>query len=121
LSNEEKTSNTGAPYKFDQKLIPLTCHANVRFPNKDAYTGYYKEGKKCGHGVYLYFENGDKYDGNWKDDRKHGLGKMEYKGKGREGEYHGYWEHDRRHGEGVFVYKNGDIYSGWWRFGDKEG
>jgi hypothetical protein len=44
---------------------------------------------------------------------------MQYFGKGREGEYKGYWENDRRHGEGVFVYKNGDVYSGWWRFGEK--
>ena len=52
---------------------------------------------------------------------KHGMGKMEYKGKGREGEYQGYWENDRRHGEGIFTYLNGDTYSGWWRFGNKEG
>ena len=49
------------------------------------------------------------------------MGKMEYKGKGREGEYQGYWENDRRHGEGIFTYLNGDTYSGWWRFGNKEG
>lgn len=52
---------------------------------------------------------------------KHGMGRMEYKGKGREGEYQGYWENDRRHGEGIFTYASGDTYSGWWRFGQKEG
>jgi hypothetical protein len=57
----------------------------------------------------------------WKDDMKHGMGRMEYKGKGREGEYQGYWENDRRHGEGIFTYASGDTYSGWWRFGQKEG
>jgi hypothetical protein len=93
----------------------------VRYTNRDTYEGCYKDGKKCGKGVYRYFATGDKYDGQWKDDKKHGLGKMQYFGKGREGEYQGYWENDRRHGEGVFVYKNGDIYSGWWRFGQKEG
>ena len=27
----------------------------------------------------------------------------------------------RRHGEGVFRYPNGDVYSGWWKHGQKEG
>ena len=43
---------------------------------------------------------------------------MSYNGKG---EYQGYWENNRRHGEGVFNYPNGDVYTGWWRFGEKEG
>jgi hypothetical protein len=33
----------------------------------------------------------------------------------------GFWENGKRHGEGIFTYLNGDSYSGWWRFGDKEG
>ena len=40
---------------------------------------------------------------------------MIYKGKE---EYNGYWENGRRHGEGVFTYQNGDMYSGWWKFGE---
>ena len=118
-----KVSETGAAYKYDENAnkIPLTCFAFVRFTNKDSYEGFYKDAKKCGKGVYRYFKDGDKYEGTWKDDRKHGLGKMEYRGKGREGEYHGYWEHDKRHGEGVFAYKNGDVYSGWWKYGHKTG
>ncbi len=44
---------------------------------------------------------------------------MVYNGKG--GEYQGYWENGYRHGEGVFSYSNGDVYSGWFRFGQKEG
>ena len=43
---------------------------------------------------------------------------MNYNGKG---EYQGYWENNYRHGEGVFSYPSGDVYSGWWRFGNKEG
>ncbi len=37
------------------------------------------------------------------------------------GVYQGYWENNYRHGEGVFTYANGDVYSGWFRFGNKEG
>jgi radial spoke head protein 1 len=76
--------------------------------------------------------NGDKYEGDWQNNCKHGIGKMTYRKKKEEeddkgaayierGEYHGFWENNRRHGEGVFTYPNGDVYSGWWRFGEKEG
>ena len=37
------------------------------------------------------------------------------------GVYQGYWENNYRQGEGVFTYANGDVYSGWFRFGNKEG
>lgn len=33
----------------------------------------------------------------------------------------GYWEDGQRHGEGVFTYPNQDIYSGLWKFNEKEG
>jgi hypothetical protein len=35
--------------------------------------GFWKAGKKCGKGVYM-FQNGDKYSGEWEDDNKTGFG-----------------------------------------------
>lgn len=33
----------------------------------------------------------------------------------------GFFENGRRHGEGQMNYPNGDVYSGWWKYGQKEG
>ncbi len=33
----------------------------------------------------------------------------------------GHFENGRRHGEGVFTYLNKDVYSGWFKYGKKEG
>jgi radial spoke head protein 1 len=45
----------------------------------------------------------------------------------RKGEYFGillikgHFENGIRHGEGVFTYLNKDVYSGWFKWGKKEG
>jgi len=107
-----------------------TGKATAFYTNGDKYEGDFLDGIRQGRGIYRYDVNGNNYEGDWVENAKHGIGKMIYRKKNDDdgkitftelGEYHGYWENNRRHGEGVFTYPNGDIYSGWWRFGDKEG
>jgi radial spoke head protein 1 len=110
-----------------------TGKAVASYPNGDVYDGDYVDGIREGRGTYRYGKKADIYYGEWKENLKHGIGKMTYdmtpaekdgdekKPEKQVGEYQGYWENGRRHGEGVFIYPNGDIYSGWWRFGEKEG
>ena len=40
----------------------------------DRHEGYYKDGKRDGHGVYLW-ANGDKYSGMWRAGLMHGTGR----------------------------------------------
>ena len=58
------------------------------------------------------------YTGSWKDNLKHGIGKQNYVGLGN---YYGHWESGQKHGEGVMIYNNKDIYSGQWKNGKKDG
>jgi len=111
-----------------------TGKAVANYPNGDVYDGAFVDGIREGEGTYRYGKNGDIYIGEWIKNLKHGIGKMIYnmnlpkegeeeekKREVKKGEYQGYWENGRRHGEGVFTYPNGDVYSAWWRFGEKEG
>lgn len=41
----------------------------MKFANGDVYEGGWRNGKRLGEGIYLYF-NGDKYVGTWVDDKK---------------------------------------------------
>jgi hypothetical protein len=59
------------------------------YPNGDAYTGQFSNGKKDGFGNMKY-TNGNVYKGIWKNDYKDGKGFMDY--------------------------SNGDIYEGDWKY-----
>ena len=94
--------------------------------NGDVYDGHWKEGKKEGHGVYVY-ASGVKYNGTWHSDKMDGYGSLlfpdgsSYYGEFSEGEisgtgtfnytdkarYTGEWSKGKWHGEGRFRLANG--------------
>lgn len=118
-TEEEKVSYkiTKADGSSGSSSEDYTGTAEVEYPNKDTYSGDFKNGLKEGSGTYT-FNNGDKYIGQFKNNLQHGIGKTEY---AKGGKYNGRYENGTRHGEGVYVYANGDIYSGSWKNGKKHG
>lgn len=107
-----------------------TGKATAVYANAEIYEGDFVGGVRQGKGKYTY-ANGDKYEGDFVANKKHGIGKLSYAGKPKEGDdegkvvgkgdYYGHFENGRRHGEGLFTYPNKDIYSGWWKYGKKNG
>merc|ERR1712216_835345 len=47
--------------------------------------------------------------------------KVTFGAEGKDGFYHGYMMNGKRHGEGTMKYANGDVYSGMWKEGKKDG
>lgn len=99
--------------------------------NYGFYKGQWKNGKKCGKGIFR-FQNGNYYDGEWEDDAPNGKGIFLYKALAREyngewlrgvrtgfgtmkfynGYYTGNWANDLPNGEGIIKYADGDKYKG---------
>lgn len=105
------------PEKKYPYLPPLDGRATATYPNKDSFTGEFKDGKKNGKGCYT-FASGSKYDGEYVDNKKQGLGTYNAPDGGK---YVGYWYMDKRHGKGVYQYPSGDRYEGEWKNGTKHG
>lgn len=68
----EEEGGDGQVYKFvtesgevKKMSRDYTGKATATYPNKDCYTGDYKEGIRTGSGTYLYFATGDSYEGMW--------------------------------------------------------
>ena len=77
------------------------------FPNGRTYTGYWKNGKRHGHGIctkmyHKYYNFFYTYNGYWKDDKQHGHGSCVtssiYKQK-----YVGEWKNGKEYGQGVYT------------------
>ena len=80
--------------------------------------GYYVNGKKEGHGVYVSKDDKGKYEGEWKEDKMHGIGT--WRGPNNvlhEGEYRNGWPE----GEGRSTWPNGDVYVGSFTKGKMDG
>lgn len=86
-------------------------------PNRDQYSGEYRDGKRHGSGIYQ-FKGGSRYEGDWKEGAKHGKGEFLYPDGSS---YYGKWKQNRKHGFGKYRYANGDIYEGTWRDDQKHG
>lgn len=101
------------------------------FTNGDSYKGSFDAGARSGTGTYTYAaappaEEGEEpkppvaqYDGKWKEGLKSGVGVMEYKGTGAK--YHGSFKGGLLDGQGTMFYPNGDLYTGEWSAGKKNG
>lgn len=91
--------------------------AKAKFLNGDEYHGEYRNGKRCGRGVYTYI-SGAIYDGEYRDGKKEGTGKFTYPdGSTYEGEF----KADKREGHGKYTYANSEEYEGQWRGDVKHG
>ncbi|OQR95557.1 phosphatidylinositol-4-phosphate 5-kinase [Thraustotheca clavata] len=114
------------------------------FSNGDTYEGEFKNGYRCGKGVYTYQQGARVYDGEWKLSLRHGKGKETWRTKdisqySYEGDYirdkpYGYGIEQKkqvvysgefvnglRDGSGRMVWPNGDSYDGHWREGRMSG
>jgi len=66
-------------------------------------------GKKQGHGVFIWAELGMIFDGQWKDNKKVGLGELKWS----DGHwYKGEWKDDEQSGLGVMEWPNKQRYTG---------
>lgn len=95
----------------------LTDCGTATYTNGDTYTGDFVEGKKHGHGVYL-FRNGDEYEGPYNDNLRDGIGQMKFVTGAR---YNGNFSKGQKHGEGTYFYANGDVYCGQWDNNERHG
>lgn len=76
------------------------------------YTGYFKDGKRSGYGVYVW-NDGLKYEGNWENDKQEGLGKYLF----TNGSYYfGEMRRGLQDGYGIEV-AFGVMYPGIWELG----
>jgi len=108
------------------------------YPNGDTYDGGFKDGFKCGPGKYTSASTFDVFEGfyeivdgpegkpvskrtSYVDGKPTHLCRVTYGEGGKGGFFHGYMLNDKRHGEGTQKYANGDVYSGMWKEGKKDG
>lgn len=81
------------------------------------YVGEYKNGKRHGHGTYIW-ACGHKYVGEWKDGKRHGKGEYTSANGNR---YVGEWKDGLANGEGEYTWSNGNKYIGAWVDGKRHG
>ena len=78
------------------------------------YDGYFKEGKKHGHGLLkqgkFMSSLASIYIGEWADDKRNGYGVYDDIVKGEK--YMGQWQDDCRHGSGIIVTLEGMYFEG---------
>jgi len=109
---------------------------NKEFPNGEKYIGEWRNGKKNGHGTYIW-TNKTKYVGGWKNSFYHGQGTFtwadgrKYVGRYQDGFYHEYgtftwadgrkydgkWKDNLFHGQGTYTYTDGRTVRGIFREG----
>ena len=83
------------------------------------YEGWWKNGKKHGHGTLTWLARSYKYIGEFRHDAANGVGVAI---SGSEGEnYIGDFRNDLYDGQGTSFYENGDWYIGQWKEGRKHG
>jgi len=123
----------------------FTGQGKAMYVTGDTYEGTFVEGLRTGKGLYVFKKHGDSYEGKYEENRKHGFGKMIYRNNiaededppdenapPRGGSYLGHYTAGLRGcgpnvnpneaaSEGTFTYVNGDVYTGQWREGKKQG
>ncbi len=72
-----------------------------QYKNGDTYTGWHKNGKLDGYGIYRWTDQGATYHGQYNEDKKEGYGTEKYDDND---EYDGQWENGNRSGEAVYTY-----------------
>lgn len=85
------------------------------YPNRDYYSGNWKNGAKNGHGSYV-FAKGGSYVGDWLDDQKHGQGTYTF-ASGQK--YSGGWLNDQKHGSGLVIFTDGQETRTNWNHGNQ--
>ena len=89
----------------------------INYENGDIYSGSTYNGKRHGHGKYIW-TTGEIYEGHWRDGFRDGYGKNKWPS----GEiYEGEWKDDLREGYGKNTWPEGAIYEGGWHLDLKEG
>jgi len=121
------------------------CFGTYNWDDGEVYIGEYKNGDRTGQGTYIY-SNGDKYIGTFKDNAISGKGTYiyangdrylgEYKNGQRNGQgsyiygpnsqwagdkYLGGYKNDFFHGQGIYIFASGEIYSGHFLEGKRNG
>jgi len=86
------------------------------------YQGGFKNSRRCGFGIRSY-GNGDIYMGEWKDGVRNGYGATIYheKNESKKKEVRGTSKNGKRHGKGYFLYRDGSVYEGKWKNGERVG
>jgi len=91
------------------------------------YEGEYMNDLKAGKGKYE-FSNGDYYTGEWTNGLRHGQGMYVWKEQNENsdeieeiGRYEGNWDKGLKQGTGVFTYPNGDVFTGPYVNGNRQG
>ena len=89
----------------------------INYENGDIYRGTTYNGKKHGHGEYIW-ATGEIYEGEWKNDLRNGNGKNIWPS----GEiYEGEWKDGLRDGHGKYIWTTGAHYEGDWVLDLREG
>ncbi|CAF3600529.1 unnamed protein product [Adineta steineri] len=111
------TDQSGNRYEGEMKGENRHGKGKMDFASGDKYTGDWIEGKRTGHGVYI-FARGNRYEGQWKDNKMHGKGQIDLANGGK---YTGDWIEGKRTGHGVFIYSSGDRYEGQFKDNNRHG
>lgn len=76
FSPSQKLVYDGAWVNHEQHGKGNFYHAGTERNEKLAYTGEYKEGKRCGKGTYFTIHGAKRYEGDWKNDTFDGVGTL---------------------------------------------
>jgi len=121
--DEAITDAQGNPGKYTGIVLKGTRQPHgvgriVYSDGKRIHEGFWRDGKKEGHGRCLFFPQGDFHEGEYKNNLRHGPGRYQWKdGRSYVGEY----VDDLRDGKGFFRYPNGDHYNGYFEKGQRSG
>ena len=74
ISKKKDRSNKKNQHAVDDSVF-CGFKTSIYKKSGDRHEGYYKDGKRDGHGVYLW-ANGDKYSGMWSAGWMHGIGRF---------------------------------------------
>ena len=89
----------------------------IEIEGGDVFEGYFQNGKKNGHGKYIWAD-GTVYDGEWKDGRRCGYGVLT---SAKGWTYEGEWKDSRMSGQGRYTFAPGSYYEGTLENGNFEG
>ena len=96
---KEKQAISGAAKNQNEQPQSDINFKRVEYDGGDVYEGYLLNGKRNGHGKYIW-ANGDVFDGEWHDGKKHGRGTYTW----AVGDtYEGEWKNDKRCGRGKLI------------------
>lgn len=100
-------------YNLQNQLLGFVSDriATLQYPNGNRYSGGYADGKKQGHGAFVWATL-HTYSGDYKDDNMHGTGTYTWPDGGK---YTGAWRDGEMNGYGARVYADGGTYVGQWQ------